>query len=61
VRDHALPLVRAILDGVMKAEKLDAIVYPTASRRPPLISARMMCPAALRIRIESRNLSGFPT
>lgn len=34
VRDHALPLMRAIVDGVMAKEKLDAIVYPTSPRRP---------------------------
>jgi amidase len=38
VRDHGLPLVRAIVEGVFAAQKLDAIVYPTSSRRPGLIA-----------------------
>jgi amidase len=39
VRDHALPLVAATLSGLLAAEKLDAFVYPTSSRRPALLSA----------------------
>jgi amidase len=38
VRDHGLPLIRAAVDGMFASEKLDAIVYPTASRRPGLIA-----------------------
>lgn len=38
VRDHALPLVRSIVEGVFAANKLDAIVYPTSSRRPTLVA-----------------------
>jgi amidase len=38
VRDHALPLLRAAVDGMFTAHKLDAIVSPTASRRPGLIA-----------------------
>jgi len=37
-RDHGLPLVRAVIDGVMAAQTLDALVYPTNARRAPLIS-----------------------
>jgi amidase len=47
VRDHGLPLVRAILDGILKSNNIDAIAYPTASRgrnatmrRPILLEAR---------------------
>jgi hypothetical protein len=39
VRDHALPLVRAVVERVLTSQKLDAIVYPTAPRRPALIVA----------------------
>ena len=39
VQQHGLPLVRAVLDGLLAADRLDAIVYPTASRRPALIAA----------------------
>jgi amidase len=61
VRDHALPLVRAVLDGMMKAENLDAIVYPTASRRPPLISAPSDVPGGSSASGSNlANLSGFP-
>ncbi len=34
VRDHALPLMRGIIGGLMEAENLDAIVYPTSPVRP---------------------------
>jgi amidase len=61
VRDHALPLVRAVLDGILKAEKLDAIVYPTASRRPPLTSAPAEVPGGTAATGSNlANLSGFP-
>ena len=39
VRDHALPMVRAVVEGILASQKLDAIVYPTSSRRPALIAA----------------------
>jgi amidase len=61
VRDHALPLVRAILDGVFKANNLDAIVYPTASRRPQRIDAPPEPPGgAASSGSNLANLSGFP-
>jgi len=61
VRDHALPLVRAILGGVLTAETLDALVYPTASLRPQLISAPQT-PSGGGPASGSNlaNLSGFP-
>jgi amidase len=34
MRDHGLPLARAIVDGMLKENNLDAIVYPTSSSRP---------------------------
>ena len=34
VKAHALPLVRAIIAGIIDAENLDAIVYPTSPTRP---------------------------
>ena len=61
VRDHALPLVRAILDGVLTSNKLDAIAYPTASRRPQLIAAPPEVPGgAAGSGSNLANLSGFP-
>jgi amidase len=61
VRDHALPLVRAVVEGILGSHKLDAIVYPTAPRRPALIAAPPEVPgggpgSAANI----ANLTGFP-
>jgi len=61
VRDHALPLVRAVLEGMMKADTLDAIVYPTGSRRPPLNAAPPDVPGGSSASgMNLANLSGFP-
>jgi amidase len=61
VRDHALPLVRAILEGVFTSNKLDAIAYPTASRRPQLIAAPAEVPGGpAGSGSNLANLSGFP-
>jgi amidase len=61
VRDHGLPLVRAVIDGILAAEKLDAIIYPTASRRPSLIAAPPEVPGgAAGSGSNLANLSGFP-
>jgi amidase len=61
VRDHGLPLVRAVLTGVLAAGKLDAIVYPTASRRPAQIAAPAEVPGgAAGSGSNLANLSGFP-
>jgi amidase len=65
VRDYALPLLRAFVEGLMKKEKLDAIVYPTSPRRParadedPGVSSersRLLTDTAANI----ANLTGFP-
>ena len=48
VRDHALPLVRAMLCGVLTANKLDAIVYPTDPRRPQSNAAPAAMPGGAR-------------
>ena len=61
VRDHGLPLIRAVVEGMMREEQLDAIVYPTASRRPtrsdadPDPLADLFASAA-----NIANLTGFP-
>jgi len=68
VRDHGLPLVRAAVEGLFASQKLDAIVYPTASRRPGLIAETGSVPtspdAILRALGMSAtniaNLTGFP-
>ncbi|HEY2149958.1 MAG TPA: amidase family protein [Vicinamibacterales bacterium] len=62
VHDYGLPMVRAAVEGIMATEKLDAIVYPTSSRRPGLIAdtgapgAGGGAPSATNI----ANLTGFP-
>jgi amidase len=61
VRDHALPLVRAILDGILKTHNVDAIAYPTASRRPQRNDAPAEPPGgAAGSGSNLANLSGFP-
>ncbi len=70
VRDHVLPLMRAMIEGVMSKEKLDAIVYPTSPRRPgrtdedpspaaPSGSSPMALIGALSP-TNIANLTGFP-
>jgi amidase len=60
VHDHGLPMVQAAVDGIIVSQKLDAIVYPTSSRRPGLIAdtgaAGGGAPSATNI----ANLTGFP-
>jgi amidase len=61
VRDHALPLVRDVLSGVLTANKLDAIVYPTDPRRPQSNAAPAAVPGgAGNSPSNLANLSGFP-
>jgi amidase len=61
VRDHALPLVRAVIDGLLAAHKLDALVYPTLPTRPPLITAPPNPPGgAAGTPVNLANLTGFP-
>jgi amidase len=61
VRDHGLPLVRAILAGVFKSANLDAIAYPTASRRPQRIDAPPEPPGGASTSGSNlANLSGLP-
>jgi amidase len=67
VRDHGLPLIRAAVEGILASQKLDAIVYPTAARRPSLI-AEAPPPAAPDAILRGMglgasniaNLTGFP-
>lgn len=61
VRDHALPAVQAIVDGMFAASKLDAIVYPTSPRRPALLSAPSDPPGGPASSATNiANLTGFP-
>lgn len=61
VRDHGLPLIRSVVEGIFTSQKLDAIVYPTASRRPALIAAPPDVPGgAATSGSNVANLTGFP-
>jgi amidase len=63
VRDHALPLVRAIIGGLMEAEKLDAIVYPTSPARPERVDPDPDpegAPGSGGSAVILANLTGFP-
>jgi amidase len=66
VRDHGLPMVRAAVEGMLAAQRLDAIVYPTSPRRPGMI-AETGAPGGgtpgLDVRASATdiaNLTGFP-
>ena len=39
VKEHVLPAVRAVVEGVITSNTLDAIIYPTSSTKTPLIAA----------------------
>ena len=61
VHEYALPLVTALLEGTFTANALDAIVYPTASRRPDLINAPLDLPGGGSASgMNLANLTGFP-
>jgi amidase len=68
VHDYGLPLVRAIVEGTFAAQQLDAIVYPTASRRTALISAMATAGSSAASALAAggmsatdiANLTGFP-
>lgn len=61
VHEHGLALVTAVLDGAFTTSSLDAIVYPTSSRRPELISAPPDVPGGGSASGSNlANLSGFP-
>ncbi len=68
VRDHALPMIRAVVEGILRSEKLDAIVYPTSSRRPSQIAATAGAGTSISSALAASglgatdiaNLTGFP-
>jgi amidase len=68
VRDYGLPMMRATVDGMLDAQQLDAIVYPTSSRRPGLISAAAGTGSTVGSALAASglsstniaNLTGFP-
>jgi amidase len=63
VRDHALPLIRATIEGILSAEQLDAIVYPTLPTPADLIetaSRGSVSAGSGGSPVILANLSGFP-
>jgi amidase len=61
VHEYALPMVRAVVEGIIASERLDAIVYPTSSRRPPLIAAPPdPGTGGTASATDIANLTGFP-
>jgi len=61
VRDYGLPLVRATVLGILEAQNLDAIVYPTSSRRPGLLNEPPAPAGGGRDSATNlANLTGFP-
>ena len=59
VRDHALPMMREVVQGMLDADRLDAIVYPPSSGRATPIGVSpgsASAPDASNI----ANLTGFP-
>src|SRR5260221_3091302 len=61
VQRYGLPMARAAVEGMLAAQKLDAIGYPTSSRRPLLIAENGGgggggTPSAT----DNANLTGFP-
>jgi len=58
MRDHGLPLVRGVVEGLFAEHELDAMVYPTSTTRPGLVAGGGGGggPSATNI----ANLTGFP-
>jgi len=58
VRDHGMPMARAVVQGIFDANRLDAIVYPTSPTRPALLAGGVASGAVSATNIA--NLTGFP-
>jgi len=57
MRDHGLPMVRSLIEGLMASQRLSAIVYPTSPTRPELVAGGGGgTPSATNL----ANLTGFP-
>lgn len=63
VRDHALPLIRGIIGGLLEDEGLDAIVYPSSHVRPERVDPDpdpQGEPGSGASPVILANLTGFP-
>ncbi len=60
MKEHGLPLVRAVLAGLMEAEDLDAVVYPTSPDRPGRVGGGGGAGGGTPSATNLANLTGFP-
>lgn len=63
IKNEGLPLMRTTLEGLIKSQQLDAIVYPTSPRRPALIATNGEAAGAgggVASATNFANLTGFP-
>ena len=63
VKQHALPLLRATLEGLMQSNELDALVYPTSSQPAEFIDSPHppgSLPGTNGANFNLANISGFP-
>ena len=62
MRNHGMPMVRSLIEGLMASEDLDAIVYPTSPNRPSLVNGGSGG-GGIAVGVSATNLanlSGFP-
>jgi amidase len=60
MRDHGLPLIRGIVNGILESNDLDAIVYPTSPTRPGLAAGGSGGGGDVVSATNIANLTGFP-
>lgn len=60
MKEHGLPMVRTLLEGLMESEELDAIVYPTSAHRPSLVDGGGGSGSGVASATNLANLTGFP-
>jgi len=61
VRDHGLPMMRTVVEGIITKDNLDAIIYPTSPRRPSQIAAPPNdSGGGVGSATNIANLTGFP-
>ena len=58
MREHGMPMVRSLIEGLIASEDLDAIVYPTSPTRPSLVNVGGGGGGVSATNLA--NLSGFP-
>jgi amidase len=62
--NYYMPMSKALTEGIIAKDKLDAIVYPTSSRRPEQIAGGVSTPMPTGASVSSptsiANLSGSP-